>query len=1730
MKLRLAANLVLLLLPAATVGLIGCGMGVQAPVSSNSPVQVEVISGHLRGGQQPVSGAKVYLYATSTTANFGTATPLLSSPSYVLSDANGNFQIPPHACPAGAYVYVLALGGNPGLAAGTNNADLALAAGMGSCDVAQSATVNVDEVTTVATAFSLVNYTSSETQVGANIASTSDAVNLGDDFAAIPNLVDLPSGQARTSTLDGTGVVPQTTINSLADSLAPCINSDGTGSACAALMAAANVESGNGTPVDTFQAAVNIAKNPFLNVAPVYALATSNSPFQPTLASAPANWTIAISYPTGSPSASASLTPSSTSITQYGVQDFVATLTGISAPDYSYQWSVTGTNGTLTENGDQGRAAQTTYCSTSNIATYQPNASPTYSATDTVSVQIFSGPGCVAGNLLASAASASVSLTQSTATLPPSVPAIPTSTFTGSVALPSGFPLSASQLTVLTSIGSVTPSANGSFTVPVYTTGSQMAIVAAPSGNPLMIGWLDATHSTITPGTTAEVLAYYAMGGSQINNATDRQTLEALILSSSGLPTLTQVLQTEISANPNGFSQLDSNVKNALNAYFTSITGITPMLRPPGPGGSAPRNILVNPSPGTTQSGLSVQQVPPFEGDIVNNYRRHATAFVTRVSDNFGSGAQQDAQDFGTVDVPPANGVTGDVFATIGDMFSAYFGNQPTAYAPISSDSFSLPLTANSQSTNYTVTIVGPGAPNGISGGLTNAQATAQVQVAVGGFVTDALVPFFANFLFGGSFFTAGSAPSAAESAFATSFRNDLTNDLLNLLSTLPALQTQITSGQWGQAMASLVNSGLSSGTLQNLIAQAANQAAGNIAMPTSIASKAINSFITIVQMAGGVLQVFDSAVYVSQVGSSNAADQWTVTVTPQKVTLSPATSNLQQTGTAGTGSVTLTAALPGVTSLSGYSYLFTNTANAGDISASFGTGKGTSFCTPSISVNYIVRAVPILTVNTTDTITAQAFQGPNCKTANLVGNASATVSVLTTGVVLNPAAATITQQGPGQVGLTASVATSLPVPASYSWVLVGTQGSSAVGTLTEVGGANRSGQISYCSVSPSATYVANSSPALSSTANDKVTVQAFTSANCTSGSIATSLPSLITVTAVSVLLQPIKPALQQDQQVTMTATVQGTQATTTYSYFWSTSGSAGTLQEIGGNGQTGVSFCSTSLQVNYIPNNAPILATPIGDTVAVQAFAGAGCVSANAVSGNTSTLVQVRPVVMLTSTVIPAPIFLQAGDGYYYGIGSNTTAAFLVQYNPDLSVHKSIALPAGVKVGYSFFHAPVMGPDGNLYGYSPAGNFRVTLPAGTVTMLNNGSPAIILLGLASDGNFYGYSGYGYQAPDQTQPGIFSRMDINGNVTQLSSFPAVGSCTADLPNCNFDYASIQASDGNFYGIGGIYASQISGTQADCSVPAGEINSISTSGAFNFVAGFNTCTTYNGVVGGGVDTSFYPTQNALIEGPDGALYGETVEAGSVYIPGTENEILPTRSSTIFREAGGTIQGLHDLWTCCSGAGTINFSEGYFYNPTYGLIPGSDGNLYGSTICLAVQICTPVLFQVSTTGQFFAMNSFGTSAGYLIDHDAPVLQNNTGALMGFYTHYDVNNNPTITEFISSYKLPPPIQLTFTNPTSGVAVASVQAANPINLNWSVLNAWSLTAQQCVAQIQNFPSGAGSWSGLQIGNTTTSSSTGLPVYGGATIITPTAAGLYTYALTCGGYESGYATLQVTP
>lgn len=279
----------------SALSLAGCSVRTGSPDAS--VVSMASISGTVHGGQQPVSGARVYMFAVNTSGYGNNAQSILVNPGYVTTTSGGAFSITgAYTCPSNAQVYLAAFQGNPGLAAGTNNASLNLVAGLGSCSALTSATnVTINEVSTAAMTYALAGFMSNYVQVS---TSASNAPGIARAFASIPNMINVATGTVLTTTPGGNGTVPAAEINTLADVIAPCVNSPGNDGNCAALFAA-TTPAGGTAPTDTVSALLSIAQNPGNNVAQIYNLVAANSPFQPTLTSAPNDWTVALNYTGG---------------------------------------------------------------------------------------------------------------------------------------------------------------------------------------------------------------------------------------------------------------------------------------------------------------------------------------------------------------------------------------------------------------------------------------------------------------------------------------------------------------------------------------------------------------------------------------------------------------------------------------------------------------------------------------------------------------------------------------------------------------------------------------------------------------------------------------------------------------------------------------------------------------------------------------------------------------------------------------------------------------------------------------------------------------------------------------------------------------------------------------------------------------------------------------------------------------------------------------------------------------------------------------------------------------------------------------------------------------------------------------------------------------------------------------------------------------------------------------
>lgn len=314
----------------SALALSGCA--IQPATGSNEAVSYTtgVLVGKAMGGHVPIVGATARLYATTTgTVATGDDGSYYSGTAILLdtsnpTDSGGGFSFNPshYTCPAGALAYVTVSGGyTDGVPADANSAIL-LGSIYGPCaTLSGSSFAWVNEATTIAMAYTFSSFASVDGSgnvvvaapaATASLSGTTNVVASGTVSTAsglyhaylnFLNLVDVPSGAALAAPVsNSSAIAPQAVINSLANVLQNCVNSTGPASTNCAAVFAATPTRNTGTPVaptTTFQAALNLARNPAGSVAAVYsAIPGGGSPaFSPQLTVQPNDWTLAIQYP-----------------------------------------------------------------------------------------------------------------------------------------------------------------------------------------------------------------------------------------------------------------------------------------------------------------------------------------------------------------------------------------------------------------------------------------------------------------------------------------------------------------------------------------------------------------------------------------------------------------------------------------------------------------------------------------------------------------------------------------------------------------------------------------------------------------------------------------------------------------------------------------------------------------------------------------------------------------------------------------------------------------------------------------------------------------------------------------------------------------------------------------------------------------------------------------------------------------------------------------------------------------------------------------------------------------------------------------------------------------------------------------------------------------------------------------------------------------------------------------
>ena len=277
------------------------------------------LTGTVMAGSLPVVGSSVQVYAAGTTGNGSAPTALLATP--LVTDNNGAFSVPAtFTCPySNSVLYAVARGGHTGTNAA--NSGIVLATVLGLCNsLTGTPGFTLNEATTVATVWAMSQFLAPGGNMG---ATATNSLGIGLAATTASNLADSNLGIVPGTNFSGNGTPPTAMVDMLANLLNACVVSTGpTNSACSQLYA--NTAVSSVTPSNTLDAALNMARNPGLNVAALYALSLNSSAYAPVTGVAPSDWTMFVNYTGGGMSGPSGVAVDSTGNVWVGNYFYVA--------------------------------------------------------------------------------------------------------------------------------------------------------------------------------------------------------------------------------------------------------------------------------------------------------------------------------------------------------------------------------------------------------------------------------------------------------------------------------------------------------------------------------------------------------------------------------------------------------------------------------------------------------------------------------------------------------------------------------------------------------------------------------------------------------------------------------------------------------------------------------------------------------------------------------------------------------------------------------------------------------------------------------------------------------------------------------------------------------------------------------------------------------------------------------------------------------------------------------------------------------------------------------------------------------------------------------------------------------------------------------------------------------------------------------------------------------------
>jgi|GEM_PF-1636379 len=638
---------------------------------------------------------------------------------------------------------------------------------------------------------------------------------------------------------------------------------------------------------------------------------------------------------------------------------------------------------------------------------------------------------------------------------------------------------------------------SGGFYLETAVGARQLAVALSPGGKPVVMGWFGRADDVINARSTAEVLAFYALGAARVSGDAEHlvQVME-LLGDARPLDAVASAINAALVADPTGFSATENTtVAAALEAAIETILGLDLSANAP------PNALLVNPA--SELSGMSIDQSGAVNAfAVMNRYRRRARAIVERVStfkDGVETASPAKQADITVLPVDGMPGVTGTIVQIIRGTQEpgGLYASENVAYVPKKSEVVEVPNVEGADKTRYRVLVVGPGRQQGDYGALDANEQAAQREASIEFTVRDYLLPFLLHMVI---------PPSQAVDVMNTPAGDQVVDAFIRVITDDTELHAASVAGSLSKVGLIAIGGGAAQAKLIDVLHAKLFQKPGEVLVKGKMYT-AVKAFAVVSASTTLLLKLADAGFIEADLTASNKADIWTIDVEEPLVRLDPPASTV-----APGQIVALTVNIPGADD-GVFEYRFSTPGEFGTLQSGHKRGDEITSSVGAVIYDAMLPGA--------EEVEVVVYEVQGSERVEL-GSGIATVTVSGVGVLLNPRVSEV--EPFGRLALSArAVADELPETLRFRWTTTGVAGTFEGEAVVE---ATVEGKVDH-----NVAFVAGFEPGEAT-----VTVEVFGPTDEEAFATATAT---IDVRPFKVTLEPLYAALELGAEAEVTAIVQ---------------------------------------------------------------------------------------------------------------------------------------------------------------------------------------------------------------------------------------------------------------------------------------------------------------------------------------------------------------------------------------------------------------------------------------------------------------------------------------------------------------------------------------------------------------------------------------------------------------